>query len=255
MVTSEYVGRPRRWATGIEAVPRTRSSTRTARRPAKSRPSNPFPEGNRMMLAEAHESKFGQLEAAEPRRLRERRQRVCLGQVMAVSALPAHYCGVTAPTSPPSPTHYVLPRQPDRAEPRRGSSSSADRWEDVARLIVAVRDGVDPLNVDVRVKWADASTRSRCARGRRGHETVRRRPTPGVVCAAAVGLHRRRNRRDSHRPPHRGARQRRRRPHKAGVMSYQDELIALADSSDRQVQVVYAVYLSGQTCRHRRRSR
>jgi hypothetical protein len=33
-------------------------------------------------------------------------------------------------------------------------------WEDVARLMVAVRDDVDPLQVDVRVKWADASTRS-----------------------------------------------------------------------------------------------
>ena len=33
-------------------------------------------------------------------------------------------------------------------------------WEDLARLIVGVREGVDPQQVDVRVEWADPSTRS-----------------------------------------------------------------------------------------------
>lgn len=45
-----------------------------------------------------------------------------------------------------------------RAEARQQEFGRS--WEDVARLIVTVRDGVDPLQVDVRVKWADASTRS-----------------------------------------------------------------------------------------------
>ena len=45
-----------------------------------------------------------------------------------------------------------------RAEARQATFGRS--WEDVARLIVAVRDGTDPAAVDVRVRWADAATRS-----------------------------------------------------------------------------------------------
>lgn len=45
-----------------------------------------------------------------------------------------------------------------RAEARQKQFGRS--FEDVARLVVAVRDGVDPLKVDVRVQWADPSTRS-----------------------------------------------------------------------------------------------
>ncbi|QZT54607.1 phage portal protein [Mycolicibacterium austroafricanum] len=157
MVTSEYVGRPRRTATGIELTEEPvldefgddTGETVTV---------NPFPEGNRMMVSENAEAKFGQLDAADLGGY-EAAVRVLLGQVMAVSALPAHYVGSL--TDQPASADALRAAEASltaRAEARQQQFGRS--WEDVARLIVAVRDGVDPLGVDVRVQWADASTRS-----------------------------------------------------------------------------------------------
>jgi hypothetical protein len=53
---------------------------------------NPIPEGNRAMISEDPAAKFGQLPSADMAAY-EASVRVLLGQVMAVSALPAHYVG------------------------------------------------------------------------------------------------------------------------------------------------------------------
>ena len=46
-----------------------------------------------------------------------------------------------------------------RAEARQATFGRA--WEQVARLMIAVRDGRDPNMIDdIRVLWADAATRS-----------------------------------------------------------------------------------------------
>jgi hypothetical protein len=157
LVTSEYVGRPRRWATGIELT-ETPVLDEDGNETGETDSANPFPEGDRFMIAEHPESKFGQLQAAELSGY-EAAVRVLLGQVMAVSALPAHYIGQLndQPTSADS-LRAAEASLTARAEARQQQFGRS--WEDVARLIVAVRDGVDPLNVDVRVKWADAATRS-----------------------------------------------------------------------------------------------
>lgn len=84
---------------------------------------------------------------------------VILSQIMAVSGLPAHYVGVT--TANPASADALRAAEASltaRAQARQAAFGRA--WEDVARLIVGVRDGVDPLQVDVRVSWADAATRS-----------------------------------------------------------------------------------------------
>lgn len=157
MVSSEYVGRPRRTATGIELVEEPvldDAGNPTGETVAV----NPFPEGNRMMVSENHEAKFGQLDAADLGGY-EAAVRVLLGQVMAVSALPAHYVGQLSDT--PASADALRAAEASltaRAEARQQQFGRS--WEDVARLMVAVRDGADPLQVDVRVKWADASTRS-----------------------------------------------------------------------------------------------
>uniref|UniRef100_A1UHG1 Phage portal protein n=1 Tax=Mycobacterium sp. (strain KMS) TaxID=189918 RepID=A1UHG1_MYCSK len=157
MVTSEYVGRPRRTATGIELVEEPvldANGNPTGETVAV----NPFPEANRMMVSENHEARFGQLDAADLGGY-EAAVRVLLGQVMAVSALPAHYVGQLSDT--PASADALRAAEASltaRAEARQQQFGRS--WEDVARLVVAVRDGVDPLGVDVRVKWADASTRS-----------------------------------------------------------------------------------------------
>lgn len=157
LVTSEFVGRPRRWATGVELTEEPILDNDGAPT-GETEAVNPFPEGHRMLLSEAPESKFGQLEAADLAGYGNAVS-VLLGQVMAVSALPAHYVGQLMDT--PASADALRAAEASltaRAESRQQQFGRS--WEDVARLMVGVRDGVDPLQVDCRVKWADASTRS-----------------------------------------------------------------------------------------------
>jgi Phage portal protein, SPP1 Gp6-like len=149
LVSSEYVGRPRRTATGIELVEEAVLDDDGVP-PGETEAVNPFPEGNRMMVSENHEAKFGQLDAADLGGY-EAAVRVLLGQVMAVSSLPAHYIGQLSDT--PASADALRAAEASltaRAEARQQQFGRS--WEDVARLMVAVRDGVDPLQVDVRVK-------------------------------------------------------------------------------------------------------
>jgi hypothetical protein len=148
MVTSEYVGRPRRWATGIELETDEETGEEV----------NPIPEGDRAMVSEDPDTKFGQLDPADLAGY-EAAVRVLLGQIMAVSALPAHYVGVF--TDNPASADALRASEASltaRAEARQATFGRS--WEDVARLMVAVRQGLDPAGVDVRVQWADAATRS-----------------------------------------------------------------------------------------------
>jgi hypothetical protein len=164
MVTSEYVGRPRRWATGIELteVPVLDDDGNQVMdgdgQPAMTE-SNPIPEGDRAMISENDVAKFGQLAAADLSGY-EASVRVILGQIMAVSTLPAHYVGVF--TDNPASADALRAAEASltaRAEARQQTFGRA--WEQVGRLIIAVRDGRDPQQIDdVRVQWADAATRS-----------------------------------------------------------------------------------------------
>lgn len=154
LVTSEYVGRPRRWATGIELIEETITGASGDTTVAV----NPIPEGNRAMISESPDAKFGQLPSADLQGY-EAAVRVLLGQVMAVSTLPAHYIGQL--TQQPTSADALRAAEASltaRAEARQSTFGRA--WEQVGKLMVAVRDGLDPAEVDVRVQWADASTRS-----------------------------------------------------------------------------------------------
>jgi len=157
MVTSEYVGRPRRWASGIEleeAAVLDEEGVATGETIAV----NPIPEGARAMISENSEAKFGQLTAADLAGY-EASVRVLLGQIMACSALPSHYVGVF--TDNPASADALRASEASltaRAEARQATFGRS--WEQVARLVTAVRTGADPESVDVRVKWASAATRS-----------------------------------------------------------------------------------------------
>ena len=148
MVASEYFARPRRWATGVELVVDDETGEAT----------NPFPEGNRMMISEGHESKFGQLPAADLAAY-ESGVRVLLGQIMAVSALPAHYVGIFTdnPTSADS-LRAAEASLAARAEARQATFGRA--WEQVARLMAAIDTDTDPQGIEIGVTWADPATRS-----------------------------------------------------------------------------------------------
>ncbi|ANE80284.1 hypothetical protein A7U43_14065 [Mycobacterium adipatum] len=164
MTTSEFVGRPRRWATGIELEEKPKLD-------ADGNPVldddgepiietvNPIPEGNRAMIAENHEAKFGQLAAADLAGY-EASVRIFLGQIMAVSTLPAHYIGVF--TDNPASADALRASEASltaRAEARQETFGRA--WEKVAKLMTAVLDQVDPTTVDdVAVYWSEAGTRS-----------------------------------------------------------------------------------------------
>jgi len=99
LVSSEYAGRPRRWASGIELIEEDVLDDDGVPTGTK-RLVNPFPEGTRMMTAEDPAAKFGALPAADLASY-ESSVRVMLGQIAAVSALPAHYLGVLG-DQPPS---------------------------------------------------------------------------------------------------------------------------------------------------------
>lgn len=147
LVTSEYVGRPRRWATGLEIE-----------EDQDGNPVDPISETARTMLSEDPETKFGQLPAADLTGY-ESSVNVLLGQIMAVSALPAHYVGITSAN--PASADALRASEASltaRAEARQAQFGPA--WEQVARLLVGVRDHVEPHSVQVSVKWSDASTRS-----------------------------------------------------------------------------------------------
>lgn len=156
MVSSEYVGRPRRWATGIELV--EDEVIDADGEVVGTVGVNPFPENNRMMIGENPDAKFGQLDAADLAGY-EAAVRVVTSQIMAVSALPSHYVGVMS-TQPASADALRAAEASltARAEARQHTFGRA--WETVAKLMIATRTGADPLKLSVRVEWADAATRS-----------------------------------------------------------------------------------------------
>lgn len=164
MVTSEYVGRPRRWATGIELSEEPVLDDNgdpvldEDGQPVMTEV-NPIPEGHRAMISENHEAQFGQLNAADLGGY-EASVRVLISQIGAVSALPAHYLGVMTDTPPSADALRAAEASlTARSEARQQTFGRA--WEQVAKLMIAVRDGRYPdLIDDIRVQWADAATRS-----------------------------------------------------------------------------------------------
>ena len=71
-----------------------------------------------------------------------------------------------------------------RAEARQATFGRS--WEQVARLMIAVRDGRDPNMIDdIRVQWADAATRSVAQEADAVVKLFQRRSTTGSPCALA----------------------------------------------------------------------
>lgn len=157
LVGSEYYARPRRWATGLELVEND-VLDEEGNPTGETETVNPIPEGNRTMVNESPEGKFGSLPAADLGAY-EASVRVLLSQIMAVSALPAHYVGALASTPPSADALRAAEASlTARAEARQAVFGRS--WEQVGRLALAVESGRAPDEFDVRVQWADPSTRS-----------------------------------------------------------------------------------------------
>ena len=147
MVGSEYYARPRRWATGIE-LEKNEDGTAT----------NPFGEGDRMMIAEEAAAKFGQLPGSDLSSYKSAVE-VLVSSIMAVSSLPSHYVGVLS-TQPPSADALRASEASLTAKAEARQHTFGRSWETVGRLIHAIDTGADPDTVNVSVSWADPATRS-----------------------------------------------------------------------------------------------
>lgn len=147
LVGSEYTARPRRWATGL-ALAETEDGDEV----------NPIAESDRMMINESPEGKFGQLPGSDLAGYQTAINTI-MRQISAVSGLPEHMLGIGGD----NPTSADSIRASEAALTARAEARQAvfgRSWEEVARLMVAVRDGVDPHSVRVHARWADPSTRS-----------------------------------------------------------------------------------------------
>lgn len=147
MTASEVTARPRRWASGVELTEDEAGNV-----------VSPFAETMKMLIAEQDSAKFGQLPGADLAGY-ENAIGVLMRQISAVSGLPEHMLGIGGdnPTSADSirASEAALTAKSEARQQIFGRS-----WEQVMRLVVAVRDGVDPASVPVTVQWADAATRS-----------------------------------------------------------------------------------------------
>lgn len=163
MVASETTARPRRWATGIEltevpVLDAEGNQLLGADGEPIVRTVNPIPEGDRMIALEAADAKLGQLDGANLAGYKDAVD-VILAQVMAVSALPAHFLGqMSAQPSSADALRAAEASLTARAEARQAIFGRA--WEQVARLMVAIRTGAPVEAIELAVQWADPSTRS-----------------------------------------------------------------------------------------------
>src|SRR5699024_10786145 len=142
MVGSEYTARPRRWATGL-ALGEDEDGDEIS----------PNSEGDRMMINEEPDGKFGQLPGSDLAGY-ETAIGTIMRQISAVSGLPEYMLGIGGdnPTSADSirASEAALTA---RAEARQIAFGRS--WEQVARLIVAVRDGTDPALEIGRASWRE----------------------------------------------------------------------------------------------------
>lgn len=148
LVTSEFYARPRRWATGLEVV-----------EDAEGNAVKPFSAAlDDVWQSEAPETKFGQFDAARLDGYADAAALVTQ-QIGALTGLPPHYLGLHGD-------------QPASADAIRSAEASlvarayalhrtfGTAWAEVARLVLAVRDGSDPSALDVDVVWANPETRT-----------------------------------------------------------------------------------------------
>ncbi len=165
MTASEAAGKPRRYIAGLELIERPRVDDDG--NPVLDDDGNPvidvvspIDDVNviQTMISENADTKFGQLPASDLAGF-EAGVRVIISQIQAVSALPAHYISTT--TSNLASADALRAAEASltaRAESKQLAFGRA--WEQVGRLLIAVDTGSDPVGIPLRVKWADASTRS-----------------------------------------------------------------------------------------------
>lgn len=151
LVTSEAYARPKRWVTGLEIVEDDDGN-----------PVDPFNnDAGKVWQSESPETRFGQFEGADLRGYSEVAQLITQ-QIGALTGLPPHYLGLHGSEPASSDAIYAAEASlvSHALELQRTFGTA---WEDVMRLVTAVRDGVDPLSLDVEAVWGNAQTRTPAA--------------------------------------------------------------------------------------------
>ncbi|MCV7195403.1 phage portal protein [Mycobacterium angelicum] len=168
LVSSEFTGMPRRYATGL--IPIEKPLLDSDGLPVLDGNGNPQVElanpltddVTRAWIAEDPAAKFGSLPAGDLAGY-ESAVRILLTQIQAVSALPGSMLGVLA--DQPTSAEALLAGESgltSKAEARQQIFGKS--WSQVGRLMVAVRNRVQPSNVpEIQVVWCNPGTASTAA--------------------------------------------------------------------------------------------
>lgn len=163
LVAQEFTARPRRWATGIEPTQRpvlddTGNPVVDENGDPVTEAVNPIPEGNRAMLASSEQARFGQLEGANLQGFKTSVD-ILVQALMTVSALPAHMCGITT-ANPATDQAMKAAEMGLTARAEAKAKLFAKSHEQVARLVYAIANGVDPASIAAKAIWGPFDVRS-----------------------------------------------------------------------------------------------
>ena len=164
MISSEYTGRPRRFASGIELSDRPRLNPDGT--PALDTDGNPIidtvnplaEEQSRTWVSEATESKFGQLPAGDLSSFTDA-VNVIVQQLIATTALTPGQLGVLS-AQPPSADALRAQELSLVSKVEQRQRMFGRSWEKTLKLAVAIETGRDPRSVDVKVAWRPADQSS-----------------------------------------------------------------------------------------------
>lgn len=146
LVTSEAQARPKRWVTGLEVE-----------EDEDGNPVDPFSDDTlKAWLSESPETKFGQFPGADLTPYANMAATITQ-QIGALTGLPPHFLGLSG-SEPASSDAIYAAEAPLVQHAMEVQRTFGTAWADVMALAVAIRDGVDPLTVDIETTWADAQT-------------------------------------------------------------------------------------------------
>jgi hypothetical protein len=165
MISSEYTGLPRRYASGIQPVerPRVDCEGEPVIDPTTGEQFvdvvNPLAEEkSRTWVAEAEGARFGQIQAGDLSQFTDA-VNVIVQQIIAVTALTPGALGVLS-AQPPSADALRAQELSLVSKVEQRQRMFGRSWERTLKLGIAAETGRDPRSVDVRVAWRPADQSS-----------------------------------------------------------------------------------------------
>ncbi|TCJ91616.1 SPP1 Gp6-like portal protein [Dermacoccus sp. SAI-028] len=147
LVTSESSAQPRRWATGIEVEVDDDGNAY-----------DPWEGRTTTAQSESPEAKFGQFAPSDLSAYRNAAE-LLVRQIGALSGLPPQMLGLHADAAMSADAIRAAEASlTAKAEQRQRLFGRS--WSEVARLMVAIRDGKDPKTIAVQPIWGDPASRS-----------------------------------------------------------------------------------------------